>query len=47
MGFRSLLYKLARVLGDVNAVHKGKLPQRIMRKTILKRTGRTINTLIK
>jgi hypothetical protein len=29
---RSLLYRLARLLGDVNAVEKGKVPQRVERR---------------
>jgi len=32
--FRNLLYKLARVLGDINAFKKGKISQRIGRRAI-------------
>lgn len=34
MGLRSFLYQLARLLGDVNAVSKGKVGQRIINKGI-------------
>jgi hypothetical protein len=47
MSFRSLLYFVARLLGDVNAAKKGKLPQRLVRKALLRKTGRTVSRLIK
>jgi len=47
MSFRSLLYFVARLLGDVNAAKKGKLPQRMVRKALLRKTGRTVSRLIK
>lgn len=47
MNIRSMLYRLASLLGDVNAVKKNKLPQRIVRKALVKRAGRFINGLIK
>ena len=47
MSFRSLLYLFARLLGDMNAAKKGKLPQRMVRRALLKRTGRAVNKLIK
>jgi hypothetical protein len=31
---RSPLYRLARFLGDVNAVEKGKVPQRVERRLV-------------
>jgi hypothetical protein len=31
---RGLLYRLARLLGDVNAVEKGKVPQRVERRIV-------------
>lgn len=37
---RSLLYFVARILGDVNAVQKGKIGQRIGRRVAGKATGR-------
>jgi len=33
---RSLLYRLASLLGDVNAVAKGKIIQRVIRKQAVK-----------
>ena len=37
---RSILYAIARLLGDVNAVQKGKIGQRILRRIIGKLLGR-------
>lgn len=34
--FRSLLYRLASLLGDVNAVAKGRIVQRVVRKQAVK-----------
>lgn len=36
MGLRSLLYKAAALLGDVNAMQKNKIPQRIVRRQVYK-----------
>jgi hypothetical protein len=47
MTLRSMLYRLASLLGDVNAVKKNKVPQRLVRKALHKRAGRFINGLIK
>ncbi len=44
---RSALYKTAQILGDINAVQKGKLPQRIVRRTLWRIIGRAINRTIK
>ena len=40
MKFRALLYHLARLLGDLTAVTKGKLGRRIGRRAAGKATGR-------
>ena len=45
--FRSLLYTLAKLLGDVNAVQKGKVPQRVARRVAGKLTGRMLGRLFK
>ena len=45
MSFRSFLYALARFLGDVNAVRRGKVGQRIMRRVAGKATGRLLGRL--
>jgi hypothetical protein len=42
---RSLLYTLARILGDVNAVKKGKVGRRIARRATGKLTGRGLRRL--
>lgn len=44
---RSLLYGTARFLGDVNAVKRGKVPERIGRRIVGKATGRLIGGLFK
>ena len=41
------MYKVARILGDVNAVQKGKVGKRIARRAAGKATGRTLRKLIK
>ncbi len=45
MNFRSALYLLARFLGDVNAVNKGKVGRRIARRGAGKLTGRGLGKL--
>ena len=44
---RGLLYTLARFLGDVNAVKKGKVGKRIARRVAGKATGRSLGKLFK
>ncbi|MBV6512533.1 MAG: hypothetical protein FMNOHCHN_02040 [Ignavibacteriaceae bacterium] len=44
---RSILYTIARILGDVNAAQKGKLPQRILRRAAGKAAGKILNKLPK
>ncbi len=44
---RSFLYKLARLLGDVNAVKKGKVGQRIGRRAVGRATGKGMSRLFK
>ncbi|MFN4111599.1 MAG: hypothetical protein ACK4G1_04945 [Ignavibacteria bacterium] len=44
---RSILYLIARILGDANAVQKGKIGQRIGRRFIGKFLGRLIGKLFK
>lgn len=45
--FRRGLYKTARILGDVNAVKKGKVGKRIARRAAGKATGKTLRRLFK
>jgi hypothetical protein len=47
MSFRSFLYKLARLLGDVNAVKKGKVGRRVGRRTAGRGMGRLLGKLFK
>lgn len=44
---RGLLYRLARLLGDVNAVEKGKAPQRVERRIAGKFTARILGKLFR
>ena len=44
---RNLLYMLARLLGDVNAIQKGKVMRRIGRRIAGKATGRALGRLFK
>ena len=44
---RSLLYQLARLLGDVNAVQKGRVGRRIARRAAGRLTGRGLGRLFR
>lgn len=44
---RGFLYWLARLLGDVNAVKKGRVGKRIVRRTTGRAAGRTLRKLFK
>ena len=44
---RSLLYRLGRLLGDVSAVEKGKVPQRVERRIAGKFTARILGKLFR
>ncbi|HVL98290.1 MAG TPA: hypothetical protein VM324_03255 [Egibacteraceae bacterium] len=44
---RGLLYRLARILGDVNAVQKGKVGRRVTRRVAGRQTGRALRKLFK
>jgi len=47
MGLRSALYLIARLMGDVNAVKKGKVGKRVARRAAGKVTGRSLGKLFK
>jgi hypothetical protein len=47
MGLRSSLYKVAKIMGDVNAIQKGKVGKRVARRAAGKATGRTLRKLMK
>lgn len=47
MKFRALLYALARFLGDLGAVSKGKTGKRIGRRIVGKSTGKGIGKLFR
>jgi hypothetical protein len=44
---RGLLYTLARLMGDVSAVQKGRVGKRIGRRIVGKMTGRSIGRLFR
>ncbi len=44
---RSFLYKLARLLGDINAVKKGRVGRRIGRRAVGRATGKGMRRLFK
>lgn len=44
---RKALYGIAKILGDVNAVKKGKIEQRIGRRAVGKGTGKILRKLFK
>jgi len=47
MGLRSSLYKVARIMGDVSAVKKGKVGKRVARRVADKTTGKTLGKIFK
>jgi hypothetical protein len=46
-GIRALLYTLAKLMGDYNAVKKGKVGRRMVRRIAGKATGRAMRKLFK
>ena len=44
---RSFLYRLARLLGDISAVRRGKIHRRIARRTAGKYAGGLLRSLFK
>ena len=44
---RGFLYRLARILGDLNALQKGKIGRRFLRRRAGKITGRGLGKLFK
>ena len=46
-GFRALLYSLAKLMGDYNAVKKGKVGKRVGRRVAGKAAGKAMRKLFK
>ncbi len=44
---RSMLYKIARIMGDVNAVKRGRVGQRVARRYAGRVTGRGLGRLLR
>ena len=44
---RYLLYLIARLLGDINAVQEGRVGKRVGRRIVGKGTGRLLNKLFR
>jgi hypothetical protein len=42
---RNILYKTAKILGDINAVQKGKIGERIVRRAAGRASGRLLQKL--
>lgn len=47
MRLRAFLYKTASLLGDVNAVARGKIVRRIVRKEATRATMRGLNSILR
>jgi hypothetical protein len=47
MNLRSMLYKIARIMGDWNAIKKGRVARRIGRRAAGKVTGRGLGRLFR
>lgn len=47
MTTRGWLYKIARIMGDVNAVEKGRVGRRVGRRIAGRATGRMLGRLFK
>ena len=47
MKIRTLLYWLARLLGDVNAVRRGRVGQRVVRRVAGKAAGRAMRKTLR
>jgi len=46
-GFRSFLYWLGKLLGDINAINRGRVGRRIGRRIAGRATGRGLGKLFK
>ncbi len=44
---RSALYKISKILGDVNAVQKGTIGKRVMRRAAGKASGKLMKKIFK
>lgn len=44
---RNLLYRLASLLGDFNALQRGTLPKRLIRKAAFRQSSKIINKFLK
>jgi len=44
---RKILYTSAKILGDVNAVQKGKISQRILRRSIGRSAGKILQKIFR
>ena len=46
-GLRRLLYRLAALLGDINAARRGRLVRRLERRAVGRATGRLLGRLFR
>ena len=47
MSFRSFLYALARLLGDINAIQKGTVGKRVQRRVVGRLAGKLLVRVLK
>lgn len=46
-GIRTFLYRLARLMGDVQAIRRGRMGQRMSRRAVGRMTGRALRRLFR
>ncbi|GAB4150161.1 MAG: hypothetical protein Fur0015_14290 [Ignavibacteriales bacterium] len=44
---RNVLYKVAKILGDINAINKGKITERVVRRAAGRTSGRLLQRLFR
>ncbi len=44
---RGILYKIARIVGDIEAIQKGKVGKRLARRAVGKVTGKSLRKMFK
>lgn len=47
MNLRSLLYRSARILGDINAVRRGRVARRVRNRVVGRMAGRLLRRLFR
>jgi hypothetical protein len=47
MNLRNLLYRVASLLGDINAIRRGRIGQRIVHKTATRSVNKMVNKVLR